>query len=144
MSEERKIKPGGLDYAKAILEAQKPIRSGVGIIANDTISSMKGKMRGFGFYDTGITEASFKRRFGSKEGILNRISFVAQRNAFVLANVGRDYRWQTVNGRREIIKNQEATDFIFPFIDLAKEKIADVVANKYADISMENLTPIKK
>lgn len=137
------FKQVGLKDAQAKLDADAEIRKAVGPIAQDTVQQMRQQMRQLGFFDTGKTDDSFKHRFRSRFGMLEGVSIVAQRNAFVLAHVGKDYRWQSVGGRYEITKGSNVTDFIFPHISDATEKIADVAVDINADLAVKRLFPTK-
>lgn len=133
----------GLEQAQERLDAQIDIRKLSGPIADEAMNGMRSEMRNLGFFLSGETDASFKRRFRTKAGYLEGISIVAQRNAFILAHTGRDFRWSSVAGRTEIIKGSNPQDFIFHHIDKASERVGDVVAEVSADLAVKRLFPTK-
>lgn len=133
----------GLKQAQAQINAQKEIKKQAGPIVDMAMKDMQSEMRNLGFFLTGETDASFKRRFRSRGGVLESISIVAQRNAFILANVGRDFRWSSVAGRTQIIKGSNPKDFIFHHMDDASEKVGDAVAEIHADLAVNRLFPTK-
>lgn len=133
----------GKAEAQDRLDAQKVIKKESTPIINATMQQMRMHMRRLGFFDTGVTDASFRKGFIMRDGYLEGVSIRATRNAFVLAHVGRDYRWQTVGGRYNIIKQGDPEDFIFVHMDEASEKIGTLVADINADLVVKRIFPTK-
>jgi len=124
----------GVSEIQARLQSDEKLKADITPIIADTVATMRLQMRTLGFFDSGKTDKSFKTRFRNRFGFLEGVSILAQRSAFVLANVGRDYSWQTVAGRRQITSGTDNDDFIFPWIDRATERIADLVVENRADV----------
>ena len=133
----------GISGAKAKLEADAAIRKAVNPISRDTVEKMRTEMRSLGFFDSGETDDSFKKWNRTKFGILEGVGFKMKRNAIILAQVGKDYRWESVAGRYEITKGNNIQDFIFTHITDAAEEIADVVTEINADMVVKRLFPTK-
>lgn len=113
--------------------------------SKETLGKLKAMLQMLGIRDTGELLKSLKGKVGFDFGVANRISFGLKiQGIWVEKGVGKGYPIESVKGNGVIIqaagkKGRVPKPWFNPVLNEQLPRLADMVAEKYGDITLSNL-----